>query len=519
MHEPAHSMLTTGELVGRPDFELGEARVSPSTRTVGGPGGSIVIEPRVMQVLVVLADADGKVVARDTLFQRCWGGVHVGDDSLNRAIAAIRRVSTDIASGSFAIETIPRTGYRLTAEVKKPTLPVSEVDEARGLNEKRRLLIAGGLVTAIGGLGLWAVTARRRNPRVEQLIERARRTLRDEMPDPEQQGVHLLRQAVAIEPDNAQAWGLLTLALRNVAEYAPAEQTTTAMNAAEEAARRTLSLDPREGNALAALATLRPYFGDWVAAEDRLRSVLAVAPDNLAAISHLTTLLQSVGRARDSWLLNERAADLDPLSPVPQFRRAFKFWIFGRIAEADLTIDRALQLWPRHPAVWNARLLIFAFTGRPGAALEMLDGTDARPSKLGKPTIDLWRVSLKALDTRASVDIETARRANVEAATRSPGFAQSAIMVLPMLGQIDAAFDIANGFFLRRGPLIGSLWTGGGQMPVNDLRWRRTMPLFVPATAALRRDPRFLDLCEGMGLGDYWRRRGIQPDRFLTPGA
>jgi hypothetical protein len=41
------------------------------------------------------------------------------------------------------------------------------------------------------------------------------------------------------------------------------------------------------------------------------------------------------------------------------------------------------------------------------------------------------------------------------------------------------------------------------------------MPLFTPAAAPLRADRRFLDLCEGMGLGDYWRRRGIRPDPFL----
>jgi DNA-binding winged helix-turn-helix (wHTH) protein len=45
-----------------------------------------------MQVLVVLADAAGHVVARRTLFERCWGEVYVGDDSLNRVIAALRKI-------------------------------------------------------------------------------------------------------------------------------------------------------------------------------------------------------------------------------------------------------------------------------------------------------------------------------------------------------------------------------------------------------------------------------------------
>ena len=112
----ADGLLTTAELAARPDFTLGLAAVSPSSRTIAGPGGTADVEPRVMQVLVVLADAAGQVVTRGTLFDRCWGGVFVGDDSLNRAIGAVRKLAAEIAGGSFEIETIPRTGYRLTGD-------------------------------------------------------------------------------------------------------------------------------------------------------------------------------------------------------------------------------------------------------------------------------------------------------------------------------------------------------------------------------------------------------------------
>ena len=84
---PADGLLTTAELAARPDFTLGLAAVSPSSRTIAGPGGTADVEPRVMQVLVVLAEAAGQVVTRGTLFDRCWGGVYVGDDSLNRRLA------------------------------------------------------------------------------------------------------------------------------------------------------------------------------------------------------------------------------------------------------------------------------------------------------------------------------------------------------------------------------------------------------------------------------------------------
>ena len=66
----SHGLLTTAELAAKPDFTLGLAVVSPSSRTVAGPGGTADVEPRVMQVLVVLAAAAGQVVTRSTSFDR-----------------------------------------------------------------------------------------------------------------------------------------------------------------------------------------------------------------------------------------------------------------------------------------------------------------------------------------------------------------------------------------------------------------------------------------------------------------
>jgi hypothetical protein len=42
-----------------------------------------------------------------------------------------------------------------------------------------------------------------------------------------------------------------------------------------------------------------------------------------------------------------------------------------------------------------------------------------------------------------------------------------------------------------------------------------TQWLFTPPVAALRADPRFRDICDGIGLTGYWRRRGLRPDYLL----
>lgn len=66
-----------------------------------------------MQVLIALVEADGAVVSRDDLIQRCWEGRVVSEDAINRCIGQLRRLAKNGDEPCFAIECIPRVGYRL----------------------------------------------------------------------------------------------------------------------------------------------------------------------------------------------------------------------------------------------------------------------------------------------------------------------------------------------------------------------------------------------------------------------
>src|SRR5438105_3454406 len=101
------------DLAHTPDFTLGGIAVRPSSREIECRSGREILEPRVMQVLVALAEAGGAVVSRDDLVRRCWDGRSVGEDAINRCIAKLRRIAESGDTHSFAIDTIPRVGYRL----------------------------------------------------------------------------------------------------------------------------------------------------------------------------------------------------------------------------------------------------------------------------------------------------------------------------------------------------------------------------------------------------------------------
>lgn len=95
------------------DFDLSGLRVRPARREVVFDGETRILEPRVMQVLVALAECRPSVVSRDQLALVCWGGLNVGDDAINRCVVALRRLARDFEPTPFSIETVPRVGYSL----------------------------------------------------------------------------------------------------------------------------------------------------------------------------------------------------------------------------------------------------------------------------------------------------------------------------------------------------------------------------------------------------------------------
>ncbi len=104
------------DLAASPPFRIGPLTVEPALRLVTA-AASQTLEPRVMQVLVQLAMANGAIVSRDDLVRRCWEGRIVGDDVINRVIARLRRLLDEHGDAAVRIETITKVGYRLIGPV------------------------------------------------------------------------------------------------------------------------------------------------------------------------------------------------------------------------------------------------------------------------------------------------------------------------------------------------------------------------------------------------------------------
>jgi len=116
------------------EFHLGRWRVAPSLNRLEADDTTVHLEPKVMQVLVRLAQQPGQVVSRDQLLAAVWADTFVTDDVLKRSISELRKALGDDARQPVYIETISKGGYRLIA----PVVTVTKSDAANPV-ELRRL--------------------------------------------------------------------------------------------------------------------------------------------------------------------------------------------------------------------------------------------------------------------------------------------------------------------------------------------------------------------------------------------
>jgi len=100
-------------------FHLGDQRIDPARCAILTAEEEIRVEPRVMDVLVLLATHAGQVVTREEFIKTIWNGTFVTDEVLSRCIYRLRQALGDNPRKPRFIETVPKRGYRLIVPVRK----------------------------------------------------------------------------------------------------------------------------------------------------------------------------------------------------------------------------------------------------------------------------------------------------------------------------------------------------------------------------------------------------------------
>jgi DNA-binding winged helix-turn-helix (wHTH) protein/TolB-like protein/Tfp pilus assembly protein PilF len=95
-------------------YEFGSVTLDAGNRLLYKNGEQLSVQPRVVEALLVLVKNARTVVDKDTLLKNVWPDVAVEEGALKRNIHLLRKALGE--EGRF-IQTLPKRGYRFTAEV------------------------------------------------------------------------------------------------------------------------------------------------------------------------------------------------------------------------------------------------------------------------------------------------------------------------------------------------------------------------------------------------------------------
>jgi TolB-like protein/DNA-binding winged helix-turn-helix (wHTH) protein/Tfp pilus assembly protein PilF len=86
-------------------------------------GRRVALTPKVLEILLALVEAHGRIVSKDELIQRVWPDTFVDETSLTSNISVLRKTLSTEGGGRSYVETVPKRGYRFVA-------PVTLIDNA-----------------------------------------------------------------------------------------------------------------------------------------------------------------------------------------------------------------------------------------------------------------------------------------------------------------------------------------------------------------------------------------------------
>ncbi len=399
------------ELAKTDTFTLGDLTVQPRLLSVEAGEQSVALEPRVMQVLVLLSRHIGDAVDRDLMIEECWNGVIVGDDAIQRCIGRLRRLAAQ--HGGFSIETIPKIGYRLLSEgsdtpskanaapsqsgPSKPVVGLSppsfvgqsdkgdalssllsgDVSAALSLNRELSVLSRGAEQEAefVASLELRGADDRLRAHCSVTETASGKILWADTISLPAQPMLSTGIPADEVVVDLASRFS--TIVIREVTEISlaldkaqSAWQAVVRANAAYqqidlpslaraiEEARAAVAMDPRFAAAHAALANALAAHYELGGAQnadeaDEARKhcdmALALAPEDANVLAWISQALLMITRPAEGMSLAKKAVDLAPWHPIAHLYLARHYLHHGMPTEAEQALDDHARVAPLFP--------------------------------------------------------------------------------------------------------------------------------------------------------------------------
>jgi TolB-like protein/DNA-binding winged helix-turn-helix (wHTH) protein/Tfp pilus assembly protein PilF len=295
------------------------------------------------------------------------------------------------------------------------------------------------------------------------------------------------RSAIAKDPDFAPAHAGLALTYGPRFAYSDIAPGPGEAEVKAEALK-ALELDPRLGEAHAALASALENEWDWDGAEREYRSAIEIDPN--ATVGHMWygAYLHALGRFEESLAQKRRAFELDPLDVTANRGVARELDATGQEEAALAQWNRTLELDPNHLRSQLPFALFLLEHGRRDLGRKQLER--ARALQPDDPAV----LASLAIVSAESGNPDQARRKLAELKEESARRYVSPVypaFVHATLGETDSAFMLLEKAYDARDPVLMSIQIMDTPVGLHPPPER---------AAALRADPRFADLVRRMGL-------------------
>jgi len=296
--------------------------------------------------------------------------------------------------------------------------------------------------------------------------------------------IELLEKAVALDPDYANAWSLLSGAYLGAGFWTP-DPAKDFFNKSKQAASRAMEIAPEAVLSLGAMSSQHMRNHRWLDAEQMLKKSLELAPAGLDINLNYGRFLTTVGRPSESMILAEQAVKTDPLSVGPSLMLHAAHRFNGDFDAALMELERGKGLIGGNLFL-NANLLVTAMEAGDRELVEKyLDVVANSAPPAGRPFAEKMQSLLDSPeDARRELRRMYADAANL--GSPPPGII---VMYASYFGDPELTLKI----------LIDQNEKGrlGG---VDTIWW--------PLYKEMRRLPGFKDLVRDLGLLDYWRNTG-----------
>ena len=121
-------------------YAFGSFQVDPTERLLLRDGERVAITRKAFDTLLLLIQNKGRLVRKEELIERVWGGAFVEEGNLKVTISMLRKVLQGTTGRGREIETVPGHGYRFAIDVKE-IAPAGQSTGAHGGRANTRLMV------------------------------------------------------------------------------------------------------------------------------------------------------------------------------------------------------------------------------------------------------------------------------------------------------------------------------------------------------------------------------------------